>query len=94
MSEFTELWNSGERFRNFAEQVYRYLEQMKPGTTLVLDNYSGEQLEWIIKTACVFILEGDHGFDYEFNDNYTAIVHKYIDPKIREWLLRQCKHQV
>ena len=26
MSEFTALWNSGERFRKFAEQVYRYLE--------------------------------------------------------------------
>ena len=27
MSEFTALWNSGERFRKFAEQVYRYLER-------------------------------------------------------------------
>ena len=52
MSEFTALWNSGERFRKFAEQVYRYLERMKPGTVLVLERYSGEQLEWIIKTAC------------------------------------------
>ena len=53
MSEFTALWNSGERFRKFAEQVYRYLERMKPGTVLALERYSGEQLEWIIKTACV-----------------------------------------
>ena len=30
MSEFTALWNSGERFRKFAEQVYRYLERMNP----------------------------------------------------------------
>ncbi len=50
MSEFTALWNSGERFRKFAEQVYRYLERMKPGTVLALERYSGEQLEWIIKT--------------------------------------------
>lgn len=45
MSEFTTLWNSGEKFRKFAEQVYRYLERMKPGTVLVLERYSGEQLE-------------------------------------------------
>lgn len=45
MSEFTALWNSGERFRKFAEQVYRYLERMKPGTVLALERYSGEQLE-------------------------------------------------
>ena len=64
MSEFTALWNSGERFRRFAEQVYRYLERMKPGTVLVLERYSGEQLEWIIKTACVFILEGDNLYLY------------------------------
>ena len=37
MSEFTALWNSGERFQKFAEQVYRYLERMKPGTVLVLE---------------------------------------------------------
>ncbi|MCS2390536.1 hypothetical protein NXV57_28850 [Bacteroides thetaiotaomicron] len=43
MSEFTALWNSGERFRKFAEQVYRYLERMKPGTVLALERYSGEQ---------------------------------------------------
>ena len=41
MSEFTTLWNSGEKFRKFAEQVYRYLERMKPGTVLVLERYSG-----------------------------------------------------
>ena len=41
MSEFTALWNSGERFRKFAEQVYRYLERMKPGTVLALERYSG-----------------------------------------------------
>ena len=40
MSEFTALWNSGERFRKFAEQVYRYLERMKPGTVLALDDES------------------------------------------------------
>ena len=64
MSEFTALWNSGEKFRKFAEQVYRYLERMKPGTVLALERYSGEQLEWIIKTACVFILEGDNYLEY------------------------------
>ncbi len=78
MSEFTALWNSGERFRKFAEQVYRYLERMKPGTVLALERYSGEQLEWIIKTACVFILEGDNYLEYEFNEDYTAVVHRYV----------------
>ena len=88
MSEFTALWNSGERFRKFAEQVYRYLERMKPGTVLALERYSGEQLEWIIKTACVFILE------YEFNEDYTAVVHRYIPPDVKEWILSRCKHRV
>lgn len=94
MSEFNELWNSNKKFQNFAEQVYRYLEKMKPGTTLVLERYSGEQLEWIIKTACVFILEGDHWIDYEFDDNYTAVIHKYVPADVREWILKRCKQQV
>ncbi|MCS2302759.1 hypothetical protein NXX23_09920 [Bacteroides ovatus] len=28
---------------------------MKPGTVLALERYSGEQLEWIIKTVPVFL---------------------------------------
>ena len=87
MSEFTALWNSGERFRTFAEQVYRYLERMKPGTVLMLERYSGEQLEWIIKTACVFILEGDNSLEYEFNEDYTAVVHRHVDPDVKKWIL-------
>ena len=94
MSEFTALWNSGEKFRKFAEQVYRYLERMKPGTILALERYSGEQLEWIIKTACVFILEGDNYLEYEFNEDYTAVVHRYIPPDVKEWILSRCKHRV
>ena len=87
MSEFTALWNSGERFQKFAEQVYRYLERMKPGTVLVLERYSGEQLEWIIKTACVFILEGNNSLEYEFNEDYTAVVHRHVDPDVKKWIL-------
>ena len=94
MSEFTDLWNSGERFRKFAEQVYRYLDQMKPGTTLVLERYSGEQLEWIVKTACIFILEGNNGLEYEFNEDYTAVVHRYVSPDVRKWILSSHKHGV
>ena len=94
MSEFTALWNSGERFQKFAEQVYRYLERMKPGTVLVLERYSGEQLEWIIKTACVFILEGDNSLEYEFNEDYTAVVHRYVDPDVKKWILSRCKHRI
>ena len=93
MSEFTALWNSGERFRKFAEQVYRYLERMKPGTVLVLERYSGEQLEWIIKTACVFILEGNNSLEYEFNEDYTAVVHRHVDPDVKKWILSRCKHE-
>lgn len=94
MSEFTALWNSGESFRSFSEQVYRYLERMKPGTVLVLERYSGMKLEWIIKTACVFILEGYNGLEYEFNEDYTAIVHRYLAPDVRKWILGRCKQCV
>ena len=94
MSEFTALWISGERFRKFAGQVYRYLERMKPGTVLMLERYSGEQLEWIIKTACVFILEGDNSLEYEFNEDYTAVVHRYVPPDVKKWILSRCKHRV
>ena len=48
MSEFTALWNSGERFRNIAEQVYRYQARMHPGPVLALERYSGAHLERII----------------------------------------------
>lgn len=94
MSEFTALWNSGDRFRKFSEQVYRYLERMKPGTALVLDRYSGEQLEWIIKTACVFILEGNNALEYEFNEDYTAVVHRHVDPEVIKWILGRCKQRI
>ena len=94
MSDFTSLCNFCELFRKFAEQVYRYLERMKPGTVLVLERYSGEQLEWIIKTACVFILEGNNGLEYEFNEDYTAVVRRYVPPDVKEWILSRCKHRV
>ena len=64
------------------------------GTVLALERYSGEQLEWIIKTACVFILEGDNYLEYEFNEDYTAVVHRYIPPDVKEWILSRCKHRV
>lgn len=94
MSEFTAFWNSGEKFREFAEQVYHYLERMKPGTALVLKRYSDEQLEWIIKTACVFIQEGDNSLEYEFNEDYTAVVHRHVAPDVKEWILSRCKQRI
>ena len=94
MSEFTALWNSGERFQKFAEQVFRYLERMKPGTVLVLERYSGAQLDWIKKTACVFILEGDNSLEFEFNEYYTAVVLRYVDTDGKKWILSRCKHRV
>ena len=94
MSEFTALWNSGEKFQKFAATVNLYLERMKPGTVLALERYSGEQLEWIIKTACVFILEGNNGLEYEFKEDYTAVVHRHVDPDVKEWILSRCKHRV
>lgn len=93
MTEFTALWNSGEKFRNFAEQVYHYLWRMKPGTVLILERYSGERLEWIIKTACVFILEGNNWIEYEFNEDYTAVIHRNVAPDVRKWILNRC-HRV
>lgn len=93
-SEFSTLWNTDERFRVFSEQVYRYLDRMKPDTVLVLDRYSGEKLEWIIKTACIFILEGYNGLEYEFNENYTAIIHRYLNPDVKKWIISRRKQRV
>ena len=46
------------------------------------------------QTACVFILEGDNYLEYEFNEDYTAVVHRYIPPDVKEWILSRCKHRV
>lgn len=92
--EWRTLWNSGPEFQNFAMQVYRYLESMKPGTSLRLDRYSGRTLEWVIKTGCVFILEGNNSIEYEFNEDYTEIVHRVVPEDIIKWTLALCKQRV
>lgn len=94
MSEFMQQWDENEDFRRFSRQVYDYLINMKPGSVLVLDSYKGEQLKWIIQTACVFIMEGYNSIEYEFNETYTEIIHREIEPDLREWIINQFQQPV
>ena len=75
VSEFNKRWSADAGFRDFARQVYSYLDHMKPNKILRLDRYTGKKLEWIVLTAAAFIAEGVHSMDYFFTDDFTAIHH-------------------
>ena len=95
MSEFTALWNSGEKFQKFAEQVYRYLERMKTRYRPGAGTLFGRAARMDHKTACVFYLGTETtAWSMNFNEDYTAVVHRHVDPDVKEWILSRCKHRV
>lgn len=88
VAEFNRLFRCNKKFHDFAKQVYSYLDAMKPGRVLRLNKYSGEKLEWIVRTACAFICEGNHWIDFEFSSDYMA-VHRIAFSKSEKQLFRQ-----
>ena len=84
VSTFNKLWDENNEFRDFARQVYHYLDHMKVDKYLRLDRYEGKKLEWIVVTAAAFIAEGIHAADYYFSDDYCSIHHVSVEPEILE----------
>lgn len=71
MQEFKDLTKI-PGFLEYAMPIYNYLETMAPGAVLRL-NAPDDKIEWLVKTVCYFIASGNHGLEYELNENYTKI---------------------
>ena len=84
VAEFNRRFTSDNKFREFARQVYGYLDKMKVGHRLRLDRYDKIKQEWIVLTASAFIAEGVHSLDYYFSDDFSSIVHTYVEPEVIE----------
>lgn len=72
--EFSDMLHSVPGFAEYADGVYQYLSRMVPGQIFDLSPYTPKHREWIIKTACVFIDEGEHWREYSISDDYTAVI--------------------
>ena len=42
----------------------------------------------------VYKRQGNNSLEYEFNEDYTAVVHRHVDPDVKKWILSRCKHRV
>lgn len=73
VSGFNRLWRADEQFREFARQVYNYLENMRPGRVVTFRRYSGQKLEWCIRTASTFLLESIHRWDWWIGDDFMSV---------------------
>lgn len=72
-----------EVFFKFIDMVYAWLGELKPGQTLLLSgrkNITNQNRDLFIKTVCLFITEGHE--DYEFTNDYTAVIRKENKPII------------
>ena len=83
---FNRRYREDEEFRPFAEKVYRYFENMRPGTCLKLTSYDDRKLEWILLTYVAFHFEGGHFLEYTPSKDYTAIVRENISEAERNFL--------
>lgn len=77
-----------EGFYEFAINVYNYFETMKPGTMVRLNSHTGTKLEWVIKTACLFIVSGDHFTEYDISEDFTRLRRRIVRPQERAWYRR------
>lgn len=57
----------------FARKVYGYLERMHPGRACTFVRYVRPQLEWCVRTAAAFILEGGHWREYSLSDDLLTV---------------------
>lgn len=78
---FNRLARADPAFRAFALDVYGYLDRLPPGRALRLTGYSGQKLEWIVRTACAFLAEGTHWLEYRFADDLSALIHERHCPR-------------
>ena len=86
VNEFNRRYREDGEFRQFAEKVYKYFENMRPGTCLKLTSYDDRKLEWILLTYVAFHFEGGHFLEYAPSNDYTAIVRENMSDEHREFL--------
>jgi hypothetical protein len=82
LSGFHRLWHESEAFRAFALKAYAYLCTMPVGRGCTFERYEGERLEWCIRTAAAFLLEGDNWRYYELSDDRLTVWHKHKEPPL------------
>lgn len=80
-----------ERAAKYIQQVYDYLECMKPNTILSLQA-DEERLPWMLVAVGAFLPAQDHWMDFELNDDYTKVRRKPLPPNFRKAMKR--KHPV
>lgn len=79
---FHRLWHESEAFRKFAEQVYTYLCTMPVGRGVSFERYDGTKLEWCVRTAAAFLLEGNNWRYYELSGNRLVVWHRLREPLV------------
>lgn len=75
-------------FYEYAKQVYDYLELMKPGKILKLQE-TDDKLPWLLVTIGAFLVSSDHWMDFELNDDYTLLRRKFLPPNFRKAMSKQ-----
>lgn len=75
-------------FYEYAKQVYDYLEVMKPGRILKLQE-TDNKLPWLLVTTGAFLASSDHWMDFELNDEYTLLRRKFLPPNFRKAMSKQ-----
>lgn len=85
--DFNELYRKDEEFREYAKDVYKYLDHMSAGDRIYL-KYTGEELEWVLLTIIAFYQEPYHSLDFYMSDDYTYFYRDYISPSAREYAIR------
>lgn len=80
MEGFHRVWKESEAFREFATKVYTYLCTMPVGRGVTFERYEGQKLEWCVRTAAAFMLEGHNWRYYELSDDYLTVWHKRKEP--------------
>ncbi len=70
-------------FYTYARQAYDYLEVMKPGTIMKLQE-TEDKLPWLLVTVGAFLAAGQHWMDYETSDDYTKLRRKPLPESFRK----------
>ncbi len=70
---FRRMVNASSAARAFAHKVYGYLDRMAPGRSCTFARYGLPQLEWCVRTAVAFILEGEHWREYSLSEDCLTI---------------------
>lgn len=86
VGDFNRRYREDEEFRPFAEKVYRYFDNMRPGMCLKLSSYDDRKLEWILLTFVAYYFEGGHFLEYAISEDYTYIVRENMSEAERNVL--------